>query len=141
MIGKPRSKAIDAVYEDTTKGADHRAQLAQEHFGISQEEANSLKITDFKGGTVEGEPANIEVMNPVSDIMKSNASTFGFNQSGLGFSQSVSEGFSPNAGARAQRQVRQIHQQISSDPRMAGTLSSDIPALETRPETGYRRRV
>ena len=80
--------------------------------------------------------------NPVSQRMEQMARQgmpVGFGANGLSMSGSVSEGPEPNAGARLQQMIRSTHRE-RIDPRHAGAVASDMPALEVQNPL-YRKRV
>jgi hypothetical protein len=137
------TKANDDLYRQMEAGSEQRAQMAAAQAGVPVSEMADLKITNLNSTRHEGDIAAPPVVNPVTRQMDAirainpNAAV-GFGggaEAGMYFSGAVSQGHSPNAGARAQSAIRQLHAD-----RMGHDKVGDIPALETQ-QPGYRRRV
>jgi hypothetical protein len=141
-IGRSIAKSADNVYRAMEQGAEFRAGMARETMGLSEAEANVMKITDMRDNARVGETSEMPVVNPVSQAMAAApAGAYGFQgAAGLGYSSSVAEGPFPNAGAHAQAAVRATHAQYAATSGQAGAVVSSMPALETT-MPGYRRRV
>lgn len=144
-IGKPIKSGVDGMYRAMEEGAEHRANVAMELHGMDADEARLMKITDIKDNVHYGDTSNIEVSNPVSEVMASAPGIFGFQDRGQGLSYSQLAHDTPiaserNVGARAQAMVRKMHQENMANSGHVGTTTSTLPALETQ-QPGYRRRV
>ena len=143
-LAKPIGKIGDQTYRGMEEGAAFRAQVAQEVHGLDADQAAMLKITDMRDNNKVGEDSVVDVVNSVSQqmaMLQSRGAPVGFGGDGIGFSQSVSTGPHPNAGARTQQMVRQMHGTLSAQ--VTGFRAADmsnVPALETR-QPGYRNRV
>ncbi len=138
-ISKCRA-ATDGVYRAMEEGSIHRMQVAKE---MGVEGAETLKITNMRDNARVGENSVMPLpANPVSQRMEQMARQgmpVGFGSNGLAMSGSVSEGPEPNAGARLQQMIRSTHRE-RIDPRHAGAVASDMPALEVQNPL-YRKRV
>jgi len=141
-LGKSIRGVVDKLNRDMEKGAEFRADIARAQFGLDAEDVSIMKQTNMKDGLRQGDTSNIEVKNDITRVMDmAPPGLVGFNgAAGLGYSDPVSSGPFPNAGARAQALVRQMHAINTADPRHLGTKLSSIPALETQ-QPGYRVRV
>ena len=140
-IAKPIGKSVDATYRADEEGAAFRADYAQQVLGLDKEAADSLRITDMRDNTKPGESAVVPVVNPVSQFMDSNQGAVGFQGGAVnyqGYSEAVRTGPAPNAGRRAQIDVRKHHSQLTQGHK--GTVMSDVPGLETQ-MPGYQSRV
>ena len=133
-LSSARARSVDGHYRAMEEASDHRATLAQ-GMGLSEAEAAGLRMTNMKDGLREGESAEITVNNEVSRQVEAAPSVWGFQQAqGVGYSNSVSQGAFPNAGAFAmQNIVRKTHQRL-------GNVVTDTPAIETQNPL-YRRRT
>lgn len=140
-----REKSANATYRAMEEGSNFRAEMAREQ-GLDTEAANGLKITDMKTNLREGDTADMPVSNEVTRQMDTiNArvpGSVGFQgaESGIAYSQNVTQGPHPNAGARAMVSLRSKHREFTAGAGHAGATSSDAPALETQSPT-YKRRV
>lgn len=134
-----RTKIIDKTFDDMSKGSEIRAQAAAEMTGASAVEMSGLKITDLNTGMREGDIAVKEVRNDVTahmEAMNARGAQFGFQgANGVGHSGAVQAGPFPNAGAKFQTSLRQIHAERTNYQAVG-----DLPALETM-QPGYRRRA
>ena len=141
-IARSIGKSVDATYRADEEGSNFRADYAQQVLGLDKEAADSLRITDMRDNTKPGEAAIVPVVNPVSQFMDANQSAVGFQGGAVNYqaySEQVRTGPAPNAGRRAQIDVRKHHQQLTSVGHK-GTTMSDVPALETQ-MPGYQPRV
>jgi hypothetical protein len=141
-IGKSIRGVVDTLHRDMEAGAEFRAQMAQEQFGLDAQDAAVMKLGDMKDGLRPGDTSDVPVNNDISRLMESAPpGYFGFQGGqGVGYSGPVSSGPFPNMGARTQKAVREAHVQNTADPRHIGTKISSVPALETQ-QPGYRVRV
>lgn len=141
-LAKTIGKATDGMYRAMEEGAQFRADIARENFGLDAEQASALKMTNMKDNLREGDTSDMPVNNPVSQTMEAAPSgMFGFQGgAGLGYSGAVSQGPHPNAGAHAQQAVRAQHAKFTTGAGHAGATVSNLPALETS-APNYRRRV
>lgn len=134
-----RTKIIDKTFDDMSKGSEIRAQAAAEMTGASASEMSGLKITDLNTGMREGDIAVKEVRNDVTahmEAMNARGAQFGFQgANGVGHSGAVQAGPFPNAGAKFQTSLRQMHAERTNYQAVG-----DLPALETM-QPGYRRRA
>jgi ribosomal protein S27AE len=136
-------RAVDGMHRAMEEGADHRALVAQEQFGLSAEEANVMRDTNHRDGLREGDTSFAPVVNDVSRMVDANPHALGFQggaAQGVALSPQVQAGAFPNAGLRAMEQVRAAHQGLVSSTGHKATVTSSLPALETQ-QPGYRRRV
>lgn len=124
-ISKGKQTA-DTLYRQMEAGSEFRAQLAGEP---------SLKMTNLKDNLRAGDIAEVPIVNDVSRLVDTAPQMFGHTTQGLAFSQGVSQGHFPNAGARTQEVIRSQHTQLAGP----GTVS-DRPAAEVT-SPGYQRRV
>ena len=141
-LGKPIRAVVDNLNRDMEKGAEFRADMARAQFGLDAEDVSIMKQTNMKDGLRPGDTSNVEVRNDITRVMDAAPpGVVGFNgAAGLGYSSAVSSGPFPNAGARTQALVRQMHAINTADPRHVGAKQSSMPALETQ-QPGYRVRV
>jgi len=140
-IAKSIGKATDAVYRAEEEGSNFRADYAQQVMGLDKEAADTMRITNMRDNTRPGETAAIPIVNPVTQFMDANPGSAGFQGGATDYakySQDVRTGPAPNAGRRAQIDVRKHHQQATSGHK--GATMSDVPALETL-QPGYQQRV
>lgn len=145
-LARPIAANVDGLYRSMEEGAEHRANLAMEHFGLDKDEASLMKMTNMKDGLIQGDTSEIEVSNTVTQIMSAAPpGLFGFQDRGQGLSYSQLAHDTPiaaerNPGARAQQEVRKAHARAMQNSGHAGEVTSSMPALETM-NPGYRRRV
>lgn len=141
-IGRPIRQNVDGMHRAMEEGAEFRAEMAREQFGLDQQQANAMKLTDMKDNLREGDTGDIPVKNDVTQIMEAAPQgMFGFQQAvGAQYSSTVSEGQYPNAGARAMQVVRAQHGQRVAASGHAAPVTSSLPAIETQ-QPGYKRRV
>jgi hypothetical protein len=140
-IQKPVLKSVDSVYRGMEEGAEFRATMAKEQFGLSDEDVSIMKMTNQKDGLRAGDTSDMPVVNEVSKLMDVAPQATGFQgAAGLGYSGTVSQGPFPNVGAHAQAGLRKRHAAFTSTSGMVGAASSSLPALETT-QPGYRKRV
>jgi hypothetical protein len=134
------SKANDTLYRQIEAGSEKRVELAAQAAGVDPSEMAGLKITNLNSTRHANDVAAVPVNNAVTQSMDAikrqnpNANV-GFTQNGLGFSGPVASGPHPNAGARTQSMVRQMHGE-----RVGWNAVGDRPANEVN-QPGYRRRV
>ena len=135
-------RAVDDTYRGMEEGSEVRAQMAQEFHGVDASEAANMKITNILDGRREGESSDPQVNNAVSQSMASTPGVGFQGASGLGYSQSVSQGPYPNAGLRAMMDVRARHNQVAARVTggAGGAFTVDRPAIETQ-VPGYKRRA
>ena len=118
-----KTKANDKVYREIETSAAGRAEMADDP---------SLKITNMKDNTHEGEIAHVPIVNDVTkamDAINARGGQVGWQgQNGAEFSGAVQTGPYPNRGARVRSM---LHAQNGA--------VSDRPALETQ-QPGYRTR-
>jgi DNA-directed RNA polymerase subunit RPC12/RpoP len=132
-IGTGAVKRAEGVQEAVQEGANFRADLAREKFGLDADAARMLRDTSTA-------PVNNAVTQAMAQMP---ANTVGFNPTNAtAYAASVSTGPYPNAGARAMQGVRQFHQDFTRNAghNATATTTSEIPALETQ-QPGYRRRA
>lgn len=138
------TRGIDDIFKADEEGAQFRADMAQVHHGLSAEDAASIRMSNMQTNNRAGEDSIIPVSNSVTQLMdQAPAGSVGFGggaAAGLGYSQSVSTGPFPNAGARTMQKVRNQHATSLIGSGHRGPVSSELPALETQ-QPGYRRRV
>lgn len=142
-LQRPIKNVVDHQYRDMEAGAEFRAEMAKEKFGLDTESANALKMTDMKDGLREGDTSNIPVNNEVSRQIDAAPQHFGFQggaAQGMGYSASVPTGLFPNAGGRTAARLRAGHAKMMGNAGHAGAVTSSAPALETD-QPNYRRRV
>lgn len=141
-IGQPIRQNVDGMHRAMEEGAEFRAEQAREQFGLDQQQANAMKLTDMKDNLREGDTGDMPVKNDVTKVMEiAPQGMFGFQQqAGVGYSAAVTEGQDPNAGARAAAAVRAQHAARVASTGHAAQAVSSHPGLETQ-QPGYRRRV
>ncbi len=141
-IALPIRTTVDNLHRDMESGADFRAAMAREQFGLDATDANSMKFGDMKDGLRMGDTSDVPVTNDITRIMEqAPPGMFGFQGgAGVGYSDSVATGPFPNVGARTQKAVREAHVANTADPRHVGTKVSSLPAVEVG-APGYRVRV
>lgn len=142
-IGKSIRGVVDTMHREMEQGAEHRANMAREHYGMDADDVRPMLETNMRDGLREGDTSEAKLApSPVTQIMETAPpGMFGFQGAqGVGYSGPVSEGMFPNAGARAQQAVRRRHSQFTRDAGQVGATSSDLPAVETL-APGYRKRV
>jgi Zn ribbon nucleic-acid-binding protein len=141
-IARSIGKSVDATYRADEEGSNFRADYAQQVLGLDKEAADSLRIRDMRDNTKPGEAAIVPVVNPVSQFMDAHQGTGGFQAGAANYeaySEAVRTGPAPNAGLRAQLDVRKHHQQITATGHKGATMS-DVPANEIL-KRGYQPRV
>jgi hypothetical protein len=133
---------VDNMHKEMEAGADFRAAMARDQFGLDAEDVAPMKFGDMKDGLRPGDTSDVPVQNDISRLMTAAPpGMFGFQGGqGVGYSGPVSEGPFPNMGARTQKEVREAHVANTADPRHVGHKTSSVPALETT-QPGYRVRV
>jgi len=145
-IASGRAKGIDDHRRATEEGANFRADIAMEKFGLDPEAAAMLKDTNQRDGLRMGDTSDMPVNNPVSQVMASApAGTFGFQDRGQGLNYSqmahnTNNAAERNPGARTQAAVRAIHARNMANSGHVGATTSSMPANETL-QPGYRSRV
>jgi hypothetical protein len=141
-ISLPIRNTVDTMHREMEAGADFRAAMAREQFGLDAEDVAPMKLGDMKDGLRPGDTSDVPVQNDISRLMTAAPpGMFGFQGGqGVGYSGPVSEGPFPNMGARTQKAVREAHVQNTADPRHIGTKVSSVPAEETK-SPNYRVRV
>ena len=122
-ISSSAARSVDQITRAHEEGAEFRARMAQEQFGLTAEEASVIKMTNQKDNLREGDVAAAPVVVP-PDMQPMRATQAGLAASGL-----VRQGPEPNMGLRTMMAGRQAHMQ-NADPRHAGSVSSELPALE-----------
>jgi hypothetical protein len=145
-IAKTIGKTVDDMYRGMEEGAEHRAAMAMEQFGLDKDESAQLKITNMRDDIHTGDTSDIPVKNEITKIMaEAPQGTFGFQSRDQGWEYSQAAHQTPiiaerNPGARTMHQLRSAHAAFTSTAGHAGATTSSMPALETtRPD--YRRRV
>jgi len=135
-------QSVDGIHRGMEEGAQFRADVAAERFGLSSEEAAALRETNMADGLREGDTSNVPVDNDVSRLVEAAPDKFGFRDpnAGLYFSGTVGEGVNPNAGAKTQAAVRSMHAKVAAVNGMPNATLSHRPALETV-ASNYRVRV
>ena len=127
------TRANDDVYRQMERSSEHRAEQAAQMAGVPVSEMADLKITNLRDNRSNGDimappppslgsfggGAPVPMPAQLSDPMRASALS--------------SQGPHPNAGARTQTLIRQMHAST-------GQFVGDRPALETE-MPGYRRRV
>ena len=113
LLGKVITVAADQTYRAMEEGSAHRAQVAMEQHGLSQEEANGLKITDLRTNNVEGENSVKNEDNPVTEAMRAAPNITGFQNPAAAaeFARSAHTGVHAHAGARAVGKIQETHMQ------------------------------
>ncbi len=140
-LAKSIKGVVDTMHREMEAGAEFRAQMAQEQFGLDASEAALMKETNMKDNLRAGDTSFIEVNNPVSQVMAAAPGVTGFQgANGLGYSGAVSQGAFPNAGAHAAKSLRELHARNTQGAGHSGPVMSTLPALETTLPT-YRPRV
>ena len=144
FIRSSSTKANDDVYRQIERTSEVRAERAAEMAGVPVSEMSGMKVTNLKENRGYGDVMAVPEQNDVTRFMAANPQTSGFGIPGavpaampapLEASSRVGIGPFPNAGARAQSMVRQMHANSGQ-----GHAVGDNPALETQ-QPGYRRRV
>jgi hypothetical protein len=127
-----KTKATDKVYRDHESASMVRVEKAAELAGVPVSEMASLKITDIKGGTHEGDIAAMPVVNAVTqqmDAINARGGQVGWQgTAGVEYSGAVQQGPFPNMGAKMRTAIHQANGSVS-----------DRPGLETQ-QPGYRYR-
>lgn len=135
FIRSAKTKATDTTYRQMETASEHRAEQAAEMIGVPVSEMSGLKMTNLNDARREGD---IAAPLPVAEManlgMRSLGDGFNMSQRGLEFSQGVSQGPVPNAGARMRTALQNHHGALTG-----GVGVSDRPAAETM-QPGYRRR-
>jgi hypothetical protein len=126
------TRANDDVYRQMERSSEHRAEQAAQMAGVPVSEMSDLKITNLRDNHSNG-----DVMAPPPQLK----GVFGGGPTPMPMQLSdpmraaalSHQGAHPNAGARTQTMIRQMHANT-------GQFVGDRPALETE-MPGYRRRV
>lgn len=142
-IAKPIRATVDNMHADMEAGAEFRAQLLREKFGLSEEEANQIKETNSLDNLREGDTSAIPVNNVVTQAIDANPQAYGWQggaAQGAALSPHVQAGPYPNAGARALATLRSVHQSVVASTGHRTAAVSNLPALETQ-APGYQPRV
>lgn len=131
LISTGASKRTDGMLRAGEEGAQFRADIAREKFGLDADAANMLRDTSAA-------PVNNAVSQHMASLPQGSV---GFNpQRAAEYATAVSSGPYPNAGARTMQGLRSAHQAFVAGAGHAGPTSSEIPALETV-QPGYRKRA
>ncbi len=142
-IGKPIRATVDNMHRGMEDGAQFRADMARERFGLSEEEAKQLTETNMLDNLREGDTSAIPVNNLVTQAIEANPQAYGWQggaSQGAALSPQVSSGPFPNAGLRAMNQIRAVHPQMVASSGHMTAAQSSLPALETQ-APGYRKRA
>jgi DNA-directed RNA polymerase subunit RPC12/RpoP len=142
-IGKPIRATVDNLNRDMENGAAFRAQVAQEQFGLSPEDARAMTETNSRDYLREGDTSAIPVNNEVTRAIDANPQAYGWsggNAQGAALSTHVQGGPYPNAGLRTMQQIRNVHPAIVASTGHRAVATSSLPALETQ-QPGYRTRI
>lgn len=127
-----KTKAGDAIYRQAEAASQVRAEKAAELAGCDVSEMASLKITDMRSTTHQGDVAAVPVVNEVTrqmDAVNAMGGAMGWQGStGSEYSGAVQSGPFPNVGARMRSAIHQANGAISNRD-----------ALETQ-QPGYRIR-
>lgn len=139
-IARPIAGIVDRNYREMEAGAEHRANMAREQ-GLDDAAANDLKLTDMRDNVQVGESSVVPITNDITRVMDATPGVTGFTgANGAGFASTVSQGAFPNAGARAQNDLRRLHSERLQNSGHAGAVSSIVPTLETQ-SPFYKSRV
>ena len=139
-LGLRIRKTVDDMQRQMEQGAEHRANIAMEHFGLDTADAAVMKETNFRDNLRMGDTSEAPVNNVITQAMEAAPpGVYGFRD-GIGYSESVSTGPVPNAGAHTQMALRRFHRDFTATSGMTTSASSSLPALETM-APGYRPRV
>lgn len=142
-IAKPIRATVDNMHTAMEDGAQFRANMARERFGLSEEEARQLTETNSLDNLREGDTSNIPVNNLVTQAIDANPQAYGWQggaAQGAALSPQVQSGPFPNAGLRAMQQIRSAHPSMVASSGHQTTAQSSLPALETQ-QPGYRQRA
>ena len=141
-IGLSIKTTVDTMHRQMEDGAQFRADLASEKYGLDTADANAMKLGDMKDGLRAGDTSDVPVVNDITRVMEAAPpGVFGFQgDQGVVYSGSVSQGPYPNMGARTQKAIREAHVSNTADSRQVGTRTSSMPSLETT-NPNYRVRV
>lgn len=129
-IAKPIRATVDNMHANMEAGAQFRADMARERFGLSEEEAKQLTETNSLDSLREGDTSNIPVVNDVTRAMDAAPQAFGWTggaAQGAALSPSVQGGPFPNAGLRALASVRAVHQQLVASTGHNAQVSTSLP--------------
>ena len=130
---KGAARNVDGIWQAEQKGAEFRAQMA-EQMGLDAGEAANLKVSDMREAAA-GETTAVPVNNAVTQMMdRAPPGLVGFvegAQAGIGYSQAAHTGMYPNVGTHFLRGLKERHSEYAP--------VSDMPARETQ-QPGYRRR-
>lgn len=133
-ISKAYNRTPDTVYREMEAGSEAQQAHAADLLGVSKSELSSMKITNMRDNLREGDISATSVQQAQKNLSINPDHTL-FQQPPPNYSPEVQSGPSPNAGARMQSKIREMHGQIAPH-----APQSDVPALETKAE-GYRRRA
>ena len=129
-IGRGMVQRTDNLQRAAEQGAEFRADIAREKFGLDADAAAMLKDTSAA-------PVNNAVTQHMAALPNGSV---GFNPTNAAaYASAVSSGPYANAGARTMQGLRSQHQAFVAGAGHAGATSSELPALETV-QPGYRKR-
>jgi hypothetical protein len=135
-----KTRNTDAVYRHAEIASEHRAHMAADMLGVPVSEVSDMKITNMRDNMREGDIAAMPPQKTAVTRAMENSPQFGFNPNqGVEYSHGVQSGPYANSGVNFLQKLREHHVR-TADPRQAGKVSSDLPALETM-QPGYRRRA
>lgn len=148
---KGAAKNVDTMYRQMEEGAQFRADMAQEKFGLDSESANELKLTDMRDDARAGETsvkpltADQAAIMANADLISRSVATAPQNPLVAGgvpsvgaahpvqYTSSVGAGPHPYAGAKALTNLREVHSKT-------GVPMADNPSLEWKHQHGMTVR-
>lgn len=124
------AKAADGIYRAMENGAEHRANVASEQFGIPKSDLAAMKITNMRDDNKPGEPSVKVDPSPVTAAMAANPHAYGFG-GGMGADVGAIKSMVQNqpfagSGLGAQSMIRDFHAK-------SGNAVFDFPKPDANP--------
>lgn len=142
-IGKTIRATVDNMHRGMEDGAAFRAQIAQEKFGLSSEDARAMTETNSLDNLRQGDTSAIPVNNAVTRAMDANPQAYGWSgggAQGAALSPQVQSGPYPNAGLRALQQIRSVHPAMVASTGHRAAVQNERPSNEVL-NPNYRPRI
>ena len=130
-IQKSIKGVVDTMHRQMEGGAQFRADMMAEKFGMDSSETRSMLETDMRDNVREGDTTFISVSNEVTQVMQSAPGLTGFNGA-AGSEFSAATGVGPAAGRHgnaARMQLRQQHAAFTAGAGHAGATSAEVPVV------------
>lgn len=130
-----RAKSVDTMYRQMEEGSAHRADMAKAEFGLDDESASAIKMTNMRDDAKPGETSEIPLTVAQTNMMQQAQvinQPGAMSSAGLSYGQlhaGTRQGPHPYAGSKAQSTIREFHSK-------SGAPMADNPSLEWKASKG-----